>query len=225
MTEELENLLGYTFKNKKYINTALTHSSYSNESNGRYKSYERLEFLGDSILGLITSEYIFIHCPSFPEGDLTKLRASLVCEKTLFKFSQSINIGKYLKLSKGERRSGGENRMSILADVFESTVAAIYLDGGISEAQKFVLKFIKPELINLDIHKIRDYKTDLQEICQKNPEEVIEYILIDESGPDHNKVFSVEVRINNNPIGKGIGKSKKEAEQNAAKEALKMMGY
>lgn len=224
MLEELEKSIGYKFVNRKYLSIALTHSSYSNESNGKYKNYERLEFLGDSVLSLITSDYIFKHCPEFPEGELTKLRASLVCEKTLCEFSKRMKVGKYLKLSKGEKKSGGAERPSILADVFESITAAIYLDGGMKFARKFVLKFIVPEIKNPHIRNVRDYKTDLQEIAQKSPDDIIEYVLVGESGPDHNKSFKVEVLLDNNVIGSGVGKSKKEAEQQAAKEALSLMG-
>lgn len=225
MFEELERDIGYKFSNIKYLNIAITHSSYSNESGGRSKNYERLEFLGDSVLSLITSDYIFRNCPQLPEGELTKLRASLVCEKTLCEFSKSFNLGKYLKLSRGEKRSGGETRASILADVFESITAAIYLDGGLENAKKFVLKFIIPEIKSPHIRNLRDYKTDLQEIVQKNPDDMIEYVLVSEKGPDHNKFFTVEVLLDNNVIGCGEGKSKKEAEQQAAKEALSLMGY
>lgn len=224
MLEQLEKNIGYVFKNKKYLNIALTHSSYSNEASGKIKSYERLEFLGDSVLSIITSDYIFRHCPEFPEGELSKLRASLVCEKTLCGFSKTLDVGKHLKLSKGEKRSGGEKRASILADVFESITAAIYLDGGMENAKKFVLKFIVPEIKNPHIRNTRDYKTDLQEIVQQNPEDKIEYVLVGESGPDHDKSFIVEVLLDENVIGRGTGKSKKEAEQKAAKEALSLMG-
>lgn len=225
LPDELEESIGYKFKDIKYLQTALTHSSYANESGGRFKSYERLEFLGDAVLGMVTSDYIFKHCPHLPEGELTKLRASLVCEKTICKFSKKLNVGKYLRLSRGERHSGGENRSSILADVFEAVIAAVYLDGGMESASKLVLRFIVPEINNPGVGNFKDYKTDLQEIVQKNPEETIEYVLTGESGPDHNKRFTVEVRVNSNAIGCGVGKSKKEAEQQAAKEALSLMGY
>lgn len=224
MLEQLEKSIGYKFVNRKYLSIAITHSSYSNESSNKCKNYERLEFLGDSVLSIITSDYIFRHCPEFPEGELTKLRASLVCEKTLCEFSKSIEVGKYLKLSKGEKKSGGAERISILADVFESIIAAIYLDGGLECARKFVLKFIVPEIKDPHIRSTRDYKTDLQEIVQKNPDDTIEYVLVGETGPDHNKMFNVEVLLDNNVIGHGTGKSKKEAEQKAAKEALSLMG-
>ncbi len=225
MIGELEDKLGYKYKNRQYLKTALTHSSYANESNGKVKSYERLEFLGDSVLSIIVSDYIFTHCPKLPEGELTKLRASLVCERTLCSFSKKLDLGKYLYLSRGEHHSGGENRPSILADVFEAILASLYLDGGLEVAKKLVLRFIIPEINNPKPNTFKDYKTDLQEIIQKNPEETIEYVLVEESGPDHNKHFVTEVRLNNNVIGRGGGKSKKESEQQAARSALGLMGY
>ena len=222
---ELENKIGYKFNNQKLLKIALTHSSYANESGGRFESYERLEFLGDSILGVVTSDYIFKNYPKYPEGDLTKLRSSLVCEKQLCIFSKELNISKFIKFSKGEHHCGGQNRPSILADIFEAICAAIYLDGGLEEASKFILKFIIPALEHPMIPDIHDYKTDLQEIVQRNPEETIEYVLVKESGPDHNKRFTVEAKINNNTVGRGTGRSKKEAEQHAARETLSLMGY
>lgn len=225
MVEELESKIGYTFKNRKLLKIALTHSSFANESGGRYMSYERLEFLGDSVLGIITSDYIFRTFPHLPEGELTKLRATLVCEKQLCVFSQELGLKKFIKLSRGERHCMGQNRPSILADVFEAICAAIYLDSGMEEAKNFVLKFIVPAVKNPKIQNAKDYKTDLQEIVQKNPGETIEYVLIKEEGPDHDKKFTVEAKISNNPVGRGSGKSKKEAEQHAAKAALLLMGY
>ena len=204
---------------------ALTHSSFANESGGKFVSYERLEFLGDSVLGIITSDYIFRTFPHLPEGELTKLRATLVCEKQLCVFSQELGLKKFIKLSRGERHCMGQNRPSILADVFEAICAAIYLDSGMEEAKNFVLKFIVPAVKNPRIQNAKDYKTDLQEIVQKNPGETIEYVLIKEEGPDHDKKFTVEAKISNNPVGRGSGKSKKEAEQHAAKAALLLMGY
>ena len=222
---DLERKIGYEFKNKKLLKIALTHSSYANESWGKYKSYERLEFLGDSILSLVTSNYIFKKFPNYPEGELTKLRAFLVCEKQLCGFSRELEFYKYIKVSRGEYNCGGQNRPSILADVFEAVCAAIYLDSSYKEASDFILKFIIPAIKNPQITTIHDYKTDLQEIIQKNPQETIEYDLVGESGPDHDKVFTVELKINNNVVGKGTGKNKKEAEQQAAHEALVLMGY
>lgn len=223
--DELEERLGYTFQEKKYIQTAMTHSSYANEVRGGEKSNERLEFLGDSILGAVVADYIFLHCTSMPEGELTKLKASLVCEKALCGFSRELGVGDYLRLSRGEQNSGGRTRPSILADAFEAIIAAIYLDGGMEEAQKFILRFTVP-LMNAPRPKtFRDYKTALQEIIQQNPEEHLEYVLVGESGPDHNKHFVMEVHLNHNVIGRGGGRSKKEAEQQAAREALELMGY
>lgn len=225
MVEELESKIGYTFKNRKLLKIALTHSSFANESGGKFVSYERLEFLGDSVLGIITSDHIFRTFPHLPEGELTKLRATLVCEKQLCVFSQELGLKKFIKLSRGERHCMGQNRPSILADVFEAICAAIYLDSGMEEAKNFVLKFIVPAVKNPKIQNAKDYKTDLQEIVQKNPGETIEYVLIKEEGPDHDKKFTVEAKISNNPVGRGSGKSKKEAEQHAAKAALLLMGY
>lgn len=221
---EYEQLIGYKFKNKKLLETALTHSSYANEH--RCRSYERLEFLGDSVLGFVTAEYLFANFPKLPEGQLTKNRAALVCEKSLCGFSKALHVGEFLKLSHGEMNSGGRDRASILADVFESTTAAIYLDSGsLEEAKKFILRFIVPAAKAQNVKPFKDYKTTLQEIIQQNPEEKLEYVVIGESGPDHDKHFSVEVHLNSNVIGKGGGRSKKEAEQQAAREALELMGY
>ncbi len=204
------------------LQTALTHSSYANEMNGKVDYNERLEFLGDSVLGMITAEYLFTHHPEMPEGKLTKTRSSMVCEKSLHKFAQSIKLGEFMYLGKGEINTGGRERPSILADAFESLIAAIYLDAGFEEAKKFVLGFIS----NADIEEpvITDYKTALQEIVQKNPGEYLEYFMVGESGPDHCKTFIVEVHLNNNVIGTGEGRSKKQAEQMAAKATLRLMG-
>lgn len=218
-------MLEYDFKNIDYLKTALTHSSYANERKGEVVCNERQEFLGDSVLSIIVSDYIFKNCPELPEGELTKLRASLVCEKTLAVYARSINLGKYLLLSRGESKNGGRNRSSILADAFESVIAAIYLDGGIESARKFVLRFVVDDIKNHKTKNFNDYKTRLQEIVQKNPEEKISYVLTGESGPDHDKHFTVEVHLNSNVVGSGGGRSKKEAEQQAAREALELMGY
>ena len=222
--EEYEKLIGYQFRDKRLLETALTHSSFANEK--KCKSYERLEFLGDSVLGFVTAEYLFKSFPDLPEGELTKTRAALVCERSLCKFSQELQVGSFLRLSHGEMNSGGRERPSILADAFESTVAAIYRDSGdLEEARKFVLRFIVPMMKTYHSKPFKDYKTTLQEIVQQNPEEHLEYVVTGESGPDHNKHFVVEVHLNSNVIGKGGGKSKKEAEQQAAREALELMGY
>ena len=222
--EVLQNKLEYKFNNVKLLENALNHSSYANEVRGGVTSNERLEFLGDSVLSVIVASYLFENFKSIPEGELTKLRASLVCEKSLCAFSRQIGIGEFLRLGKGEEKGGGRERDSILADAFEAVLAAIYLDGGMAEAERFVLRYVLPELKHRDDEVFKDYKTALQEIIQRNPEESVTYHLIGESGPDHNKVFEVTVNLNSNIIGKGTGRSKKQAEQMAAKEALKLMG-
>ena len=222
--QELENKLRYTFKNKSLLLNALSHSSYANEVRNGITSNERLEFLGDSVLSIIVSDYLYYHYADKPEGELTKLRASLVCEKTLCSFSRELELGKFLRLGKGEDKGGGRERVSILADAFEAVLAAIYLDGGMESARKHVLRFVLKELENEHIGVFKDYKTALQEIIQRNPEESVSYVLTDEFGPDHDKQFTVEVHLNSNTIGKGMGKSKKQAEQMAAKQALHLMG-
>ncbi|WP_444657893.1 ribonuclease III [Caproiciproducens sp. R2] len=223
--KELEDKLEYHFKNQQYLRTALTHSSYANETRVPGGSNERLEFLGDSILGLVVADYLFKQFPDLPEGDLTKKRAALVCEKACCGFSTQLDVGKFLLLSHGEQNSGGRTRSSILADAFESIIAAIYLDGGMEEARRFILRFVLPLLQTARPKAFKDYKTALQEIIQQNPEEHLEYVLTGESGPDHDKHFTVEVHLNSNVIGKGGGRSKKEAEQQAAREAMELMGY
>lgn len=222
---DLQQKIGYIFKDISVLSEALTHSSYSNEIGKNTKCNERLEFLGDSVLSLVVTNHIFSNYEKLPEGDLTKLRASLVCEKTLYKFAKLIDLGSFIKLSRGERHGGGADRPSILSDAFEALIAAIFLDGGYDEAKKFVMAFIEPEIKNMRKKPVNDYKTTLQEIVQKNPGERLEYRLISESGPDHNKHFVAEVLLNSNSIGKGGGRSKKEAEQQAAREALELMGY
>ncbi len=222
---DFEKVIGYRYKNKKLVKEALTHSSYVNEGRNKNKNNQRLEFLGDSVLSIVVSEHLFTHYTHLPEGELTKLRASLVCEKSLHEFAKKIELGKYLMMGKGEENTGGRVRASILADAFEAVIASIYLDGGLENAKTFVLKFIPK---TLDVKKSTyssDYKTALQEIIQKNREEKIEYVTISELGPDHDKVFNVEIHLNSNVIGVGKGKSKKQAEQFAAKEALELMGY
>ena len=216
----LEENLGYAFQNPKLLKTALTHSSYANEAHNGTRSNERLEFLGDAVLSIVVSDYIFRNCPHLPEGELTKM-----CEKSLQRFSRVLEIGSFLRLSRGEQNSGGAERSSILADAFEAVLAAIYLDGGMEKAREFVLRFTVPEMENPKPKAFKDYKTALQEIVQQNPEEKLNYVLVGESGPDHNKHFVVEVHLNSNVIGKGGGRSKKEAEQQAAREALELMGY
>ena len=223
--KSFQEKIGYRFKNQKLITEALSHSSYANESKKQRNSNERLEFLGDSVLSVVVSNYIFEHFKHLPEGELTKLRASLVCEQALFDFSKKIDLGSFIMLGKGEEMTGGRERPSIVSDAFEAVIAAIYLDGGMDVATKYVLSFIPENVKPHSVVSFVDYKTALQEIIQKNPEEKVEYVLTDESGPDHDKKFTVNVMLNSNVIGTGIGKSKKSAEQNAAKEALSLMGY
>ncbi len=223
--EKLCEKIGYRFKNKQLLLTALTHSSYANELHDGTKYNERLEFLGDSVLSIVVSDYIYLNCPEFPEGKLTKLRASLVCEKSLYGYAKQIDLGEFLRLSKGERKCGGDDRPSILSDAFEALIAALYLDGGIEVARKFILRFVVPDIKSARPVKYRDYKTVLQEIIQKNPGERLSYELVKEYGPDHDKHFVVEVHLNSNVIGKGGGRSKKDAEQEAARVALELMGY
>ena len=222
--EDLEEKLGYKFKNIDLLKNALTHSSYANEVRGGYSSNERLEFLGDSVLSLVVSDYLYKQFKNLPEGELTKLRASLVCEKSLCSFSRELELGKFLNLGKGEDHNGGRERDSIFADAFEAVLAAIYLDGGMESARRYVMNFVLRELKHTDDEVFKDYKTALQEIIQRNPEESVSYVLTSESGPDHDKSFTVEVRLNSNVIGCGTGKSKKQAEQRAAKQALQLMG-
>ena len=220
----LMNTIGYTFSDPALLEEALTHSSYANEGKRRLQSNERLEFLGDSVLGMIAANHLFDSDKS-QEGELTKLRASIVCEQALSSYSRELGLGEYLMLGKGERMNGGMDRPSILADAFEALLAAIYLDGGMEAARAFALPFLVKEIASQRRRHFKDYKTQLQEIVQQVPEERVEYVLVGESGPDHSKRFSVEVHLNSNVIGKGVGKSKKEAEQLAAKEALVLMGY
>lgn len=219
---EFEKIIGYEFKDKTLIETALTHSSYANERQMGKECNERLEFLGDSVLGVITADYFYHNLAHLPEGEMTKKRAACVCEKSLHGFAKEINLGKYLLLGRGEDNTGGRKRASILADAFEAVIGAIYLDGGLENVRKFVLGFIKEAAAKQ--MSIRDYKTELQEIIQKNPNEHLTYVLVGESGPDHDKRFEVEVMLNSNVIGCGMGKSKKLAEQQAAKQALELMG-
>ena len=222
---ELQQKIGYQFRNPALLQQALTHSSYANEGKKHGKNNERLEFLGDSVLAVIVAEHLFLTYKNIPEGELTKLRASLVCEKALDVFAARLSLGDYLKLGRGEEMTGGRQRPSILADAFEAVIAALYLDGGYEVAQKFVLSFIPKDLDIHQVGQLADYKTALQEIIQQNREEKVEYQMEAERGPDHAKVFTAVVLLNSNIIGRGEGSSKKQAEQNAAREALRLMGY
>ncbi len=222
--EKLQEKIGYKFKNEKLLYEALSHSSFANENKKSRNSNERLEFLGDSVLSIVVSDYIFKHFTHIPEGELTKLRASLVCENSLFEFAKKIDLGSHIFLGKGEEMTGGRERPSIISDAFEAVIAAIYLDGGMDAAAPYILSFIPEDITPKGASSFHDYKTSLQEIIQKNPEEKIEYYLKSESGPDHDKQFTVQVLLNHNVIGEGTGRSKKNAEQAAAKEALSLMG-
>ncbi|MDR2908686.1 MAG: ribonuclease III [Oscillospiraceae bacterium] len=217
----LEERIGYRFKKDRWLKTALTHSSYANEVRGG-ENNERQEFLGDAVLSIVVSDYLFGRY-HIPEGELTRLRASLVCEKSLSEFAREISLGEALLLGKGEEQTGGAQRASILADAFEALIAAIYLDGGMKAAQAFILPFAERSLDGQQ-GAFTDYKTMLQEIVQQNKGELLSYKLVEESGPDHDKRFVVEVFLNSNVIGRGEGRSKKTAEQNAAREALSLMG-
>ncbi len=218
--------MGYTFRDEALLKHALAHSSYANEHRGEVPgSNERLEFLGDSVLSLITAEYLFAHYQHLPEGKLTKMRALLVCENSLFGFAQELGLGNELLLGHGEERSGSRNRPSILSDAFEAVLAAVYLDGGLESAKTFAIPYIAKGAQEIEGNQHSyDYKTTLQEIAQQNPGELIHYELVSATGPDHAKVFEVHCFLNSNLLGKGTGKSKKEAEQMAAREALKLMG-
>ena len=222
--DKLEEKIGYVFKDRSLLQTALTHSSYANEKHARNSSsYERLEFLGDSILGLVTAEFLYTHEPMLPEGRMTKLRAELVCETSLHKTAVALGLGDYMRLGKGEEHTGGRERPSILADMVESIIAAIYLDSGMDSAKSFIMeKVLKDAQIN-DTHPSTDYKTRLQELVQRRSNQHISYRLAGESGPDHNKVFTFEVLINDIPSGRGSGRTKKEAEQMAACKALEAL--
>jgi len=216
----------YQFKNETLLINALTHSSYANENRDKgSRSNERLEFLGDSVLGLICANYIYAEYKNLPEGELTKLRAAIVCENSLYEFACQIDLGSHLLLGRGEKSGGGDKRPSVLADAVEAVLAALYLDGGMEAAKGFIMDYIKEKAaLTIKSSKVVDYKTTLQEIVQKNHEETLAYRLKSESGPDHNKCFEVEVLINSNVVASGMGKSKKMAEQAAAKAALALMG-
>lgn len=219
----LERKINYKFNNKAYLNEALTHSSFANERPNGCKSNERMEFLGDAVLSIISAQYLFEKYPDMPEGELSKLRSSLVCTESLSGFAKEIDLGSALFLGKSEVINNGQERPSILENAFEALIAAIYLDGGFDKAKDFVLSFLSRALENHHIN-FRDYKSTLQEIIQQNPLERVNYVVVGESGPDHDKRFEVEVHLNSNVIGRGTGRSKKSAEQEAAKEALKLMG-
>ena len=223
---ELEKKLNYTFRDRKLLSEALSHSSYANEHRSAgLKSNERLEFLGDSVLGFVTAEFLFAQHPDLPEGDLTRIRAALVCEQSLYEVARKLDLGRYLKLGRGEEAGGGRTRTSILADATEAVFAAVYLDGGIGAASALIHRLLldaeKEEAVE---ERRRDYKTALQELVQRQAGQELSYRMAGEQGPDHAKTFVAEVLLNGTVVGTGSGHSKKEAEQSAAKAALAAMG-
>ena len=223
MIKDLEAAIGYKFKNITLLQNALTHSSYANEQwHDSLKSNERLEFLGDSILGMVVAEHLYKTQPDRPEGDLTRMRADMVCERSLAEIAQKLNLGSHLLLGKGEEQGGGRNRPSILADAVESVIAACFLDGGMAPAENFIRTFV---LCNVPVVTMKnvDYKTALQELVQQKKNQILSYKLVGESGPDHDKKFLVELTLNGQMIGKGVGTSKKRAEQDAARVALETL--
>ena len=224
LLEELQDKIGYRFQNTDLLKQALTHSSFANEQKiNKLKDYERLEFLGDAVLELVSSEFLFRENPQMPEGRLTKLRASMVCEPALAYCAKDIDLGSYILLGRGEEYTGGRYRSSITSDVMEAIIGAIFLDGGIENAKKHIYRFILSDLENKIL--FLDSKTILQEEIQKKKDAQLRYELIGESGPDHNKQFTVDAYLNDVLIGSGTGRTKKAAEQQAAYEALlKMKG-
>ena len=221
--ESLEKKLQYTFTNRELLSEALIHSSYANEHRcAGISCNERLEFLGDSVLGFVTAEFLFRMYPQLPEGDLTRMRAALVCEQSLYEVARMLELGQYLKLGKGEEAGGGRERQSILADAVEAVFAAVYLDGGMEQIRSLIHRVLLSRAPAAEERK--DYKTTLQEIVQRKIGQQLTYHMMEESGPDHNKTFVFEVRLNGEPIGQGGGHSKKEAEQAAARDALARHG-
>ena len=223
MIKDLETAIGYRFHNISLLQNALTHSSYANERwHNSLLSNERLEFLGDSVLGMLVAEYLFRNFPNRPEGELTRMRADMVCEQTLAAAANRIGLGTHLLLGHGEEQGGGRSRNSILADAMESVIAACFLDGGIEAALKIVQQFILVEVPVTKLHNV-DYKTRLQELVQQKKNQVLSYALVGQSGPDHDKKFDVEVSLNGAVVGSGSGSSKKRAEQDAARAAIEKL--
>ena len=217
--QKLQDKIGYQFQDIALLKQALTHSSFANEQKiNKLENYERLEFLGDAVLELVSSEFLFHENKDMPEGQLTKLRASMVCEPSLAYCAKDIGLGKYILLGRGEEATGGRNRDSIISDVMEAVIGAVFLDGGIEYAKKFIFQFILSDLENKIL--FMDSKTLLQEEVQKDNTAQLRYELVKETGPDHDKQFQVEAYLDNKVIGMGVGKTKKAAEQQAAYEAL-----
>ncbi len=223
--KELSDAIGHSFKNLQLLNNALTHSSYVASRNDYLEHNERLEFIGDSILNMIISLHLYQQCKGAPEGHLTRIRAGIVCEQSLFAAAERLGLGKYLLLSRGEENTGGRNRVSILADAFEALIAAVYLDGGIKKVRNFVLDALDETISDAVENKLfSDYKSFLQEHIQKNNSGKLAYVMLGEEGPDHNKTFEMALYLDDALIGKGAGHSKKDAQQAAAKAAILCLG-
>ena len=220
----LEERLGYSFRNRALLETALTHSSYANENRASgIVCNERLEFLGDSVLGVTVAAFLYRHFPDMPEGRMTRLRAELVCEQSLHRVALELHLGDYLRLGKGEEHNGGRKRASILSDAVEAVIAAMYLDAGMETAAGFIHRCLLDDVRAIETPTFTDYKTSLQELVQRHSGQVLSYELVGEEGPDHAKTFRVQVCLNGDPIGRGTGRTKKEAEQAAAANALEAL--
>lgn len=218
---QLERRLNITFKNRKLIRQAFTHSSYVNEHRRKmFKDNERLEFLGDAVLELAISEFLYRHFPHMSEGEMTKMRANIVREESLVAFAGELNLGAYILLGKGEELSGGRKRPSLLADAFEAFVGALYLDQGLTAVQHFLQSYIFPQIDEGRFARVTDFKSQLQEKVQHDGMGELKYVIVEERGPAHNREFKAEVRLSGIALGTGVGRSKKEAEQRAASEAL-----
>ena len=221
--QAIEEKIGYSFRDAELLTNALTHSSYANENRGRScDSNERLEFLGDSVLGLVVADALYRRFPGLPEGRMTRLRAQLVCEESLHHVAAQLGLGEYIRLGRGEEHTGGRNRTSILADAVEALIAAMYLDGGMEVARGFIERYILTALDG-EMPAVGDCKTELQELVQRKSGSVLTYELLGESGPDHDKTFTSQVSLNGRPIGSGRGRTKKEADQAPARAALREM--
>ena len=219
----IEEKIGYAFRDRSLLVNALTHSSYANENRGRScESNERLEFLGDSVLGMVVADALYRRFPELPEGRMTRRRAQLVCEESLHRVATELGLGEYMRLGRGEEHTGGRSRTSILADATEALIAAMYLDGGMDVARAFIERYILSEL-DSEYIAFGDCKTELQELVQKKSGSVLSYQLLNESGPDHDKTFTTQVSLNGRPVGEGSGRTKKEAEQAAARAALELL--
>ena len=220
---ELEQKLQYTFRNVSLLETALTNSSWANERRGRCQCNERLEFLGDSVLGMTVAEHLYRTFPDMPEGRMTRLRAELVCEQSLHQVALGLGLGAYIRLGKGEEHTGGHERPSILADAVEAVIAALYLDGGLAPARAFVHRRVLTDVTAHLSGSSMDYKTRLQELVQQKSGQTLAYEMVGASGADHSKVFTARVSLNGEPVGEGSGRTKKEAEQMAARSALERL--